>query len=124
MGQGTTFNATPRFPSGAETTKLAAWTGGEAREPDAPSINNLPQLARVPFDQTPRALRREVFDVPYVQLDDATGGRLRVTQHGWRHSKQLDLVAKGFRVLDTKPNHTVLRHRPGKGLLCRGPRFA
>jgi hypothetical protein len=31
-----------------------------------------------------------------------------------------DLAAKGFRVLDTKPNHVILRHRPGRGLLRRG----
>ena len=24
-----------------------------------------------------------------------------------------DLAAKGFRVLDMKPNHIILRHRPG-----------
>jgi hypothetical protein len=35
-------------------------------------------------------LRREVFHVPYVQLDDASGGRLWVTRHGWRHLEQLD----------------------------------
>jgi len=28
-----------------------------------------------------------------------------------------DLAAKGFRVLDTKPSHIILRSRPGKGLL-------
>ncbi len=30
-----------------------------------------------------------------------------------------DLAAKGFRVLDTKPNHIITRHEPGKGLIER-----
>lgn len=30
-----------------------------------------------------------------------------------------DLAAKGFRVLDMKLNHVILRHRPGQGLICR-----
>ena len=30
-----------------------------------------------------------------------------------------DLAAKGFRVLDTKPNHIITRHQPGKGLITR-----
>lgn len=33
-----------------------------------------------------------------------------------------DLAAKGFRVLDMKPNHIILRHRPGRGLLRRRDR--
>lgn len=35
-----------------------------------------------------------------------------------------DLAAKGFRVLDTKPNHIILRHRAGKTLLRHGGRTA
>jgi hypothetical protein len=34
-----------------------------------------------------------------------------------------DLAAKGFRVLDTKPGHVILRKRPDGRLLTRGGRF-
>jgi hypothetical protein len=34
-----------------------------------------------------------------------------------------DLAEKGFRVLDTKPGHVILRQRPDGGLLKRGGRF-
>ena len=50
----------------------------------------------LPFTDIPREFRREVFDVPYVQLDDVTGGRLWVTRHGWRHLQQLDPAAWFF----------------------------
>jgi hypothetical protein len=35
-------------------------------------------------------MHRCVYGVPYVQLDDATGGQLLVTRHGWRLLEHVD----------------------------------
>lgn len=50
----------------------------------------LQDLAWVPFDEVPRHMRRRVYGVPYVQVDDATGGQLLVTRHGWRLLEHVD----------------------------------
>ncbi len=64
----------------------------EARAPlsSAWAIEHLRSLASVPFEQVPGSMRRDVYHVPYVELDDVMGGRLWVTQHGWRHLEHLD----------------------------------
>jgi hypothetical protein len=35
-------------------------------------------------------MRRRVYGVPYVQLDDAAGGQLLVTRHGWQLLEHVD----------------------------------
>jgi hypothetical protein len=35
-------------------------------------------------------MRRRIYGVPYVQLDDATGSQLLVTRHGWQLLEHLD----------------------------------
>jgi hypothetical protein len=45
---------------------------------------------RTAFDHVPRSLRRQVYNVPYVQLDDDTGGRLWVTPYGWPYLGHID----------------------------------
>jgi hypothetical protein len=52
-----------------------------------PDLHGLPERA---FDRIPRSLRRRVYGVPYVQLDDRSGGQLWVTSHGWRLLEHLD----------------------------------
>jgi hypothetical protein len=54
------------------------------REDTDQAIPLLDHLCRVPFDEVPDTMRRRVYGVPYVQMDDTTGGRLWVTRHGWR----------------------------------------
>jgi hypothetical protein len=38
----------------------------------------------------PPALRRQVYNVPYLQLDDDAGGQLWVTADGWPHLEHID----------------------------------
>jgi len=90
MWESATINRPARFPTQARRTTSARRGRTEAGEPAAESIPNLDRLARTAFHQAPHELRRAAFGVPYVQLDDATGGRLWVTRHGWQHLKQLD----------------------------------
>jgi hypothetical protein len=63
-------------------------------EPPPPTadraVANLHDLSWVRFEDVPPAMRRRVYGVPYVQLDDVTGGRLWVTRHGWRLLEHLD----------------------------------
>jgi hypothetical protein len=98
-------------------------TRAQAGEPASGSIPDLYRLARTAFHQVPRALRRDVFDVPYVELDDATGGRLWVTRHGWRHLEQLDPAAWFF---DRQYSGRGQRLTGGTGSVfrvpCPGPR--
>ncbi len=54
------------------------------------AIEHLPDLVGTPFGEMPIGLRREVYGVPYVQLEDTTGGRLWVTCHGWHLLQYLD----------------------------------
>ena len=84
------------IPAEGKMKTLAPPTRAEAGVLASASIPGLDQLSRLPFHQTPHALRREVFHVPYVQLDDVSGGRLWVTRHGWRHLEQLDPAAWFF----------------------------
>jgi hypothetical protein len=60
------------------------------RRPATGTTENLDDLARVPFDQASFGLLRTVYGVPYIQLDDGSGGQLWVTRHGWPHVTQLD----------------------------------
>ena len=43
-----------------------------------------------PFPLVPWSIRRRVYGVPYVELQDATGGHLWVTRHGWPYVRHLD----------------------------------
>ena len=68
----------------------AAWPTAPSLEQTTQTVADLHDLSRIPFNEVPRSLRRRVYGVPYVQLDDTTGGRLWVTQHGWRNLPHLD----------------------------------
>lgn len=46
-------------------------------------VGELEGLVRTPFDRVPRELRRQAYGVPYVELEDASGGIIWVTRHGW-----------------------------------------
>jgi hypothetical protein len=81
------------FSANVELTTDAGCAPAEAVAPASGAISNLDELAQTAFHHAPQAMQRVVFDVPYVQLDDRTGGRLWVTQHGWRHLQQLDPAA-------------------------------
>ncbi len=93
MKEGATIDMTAWYARETEITTATGCERAGAIEPAFGVIPNLERLATTPFHQAPRDLRRRVFDVSYVQLDDATGGRLWVTQYGWRHLKQLDPAA-------------------------------
>lgn len=54
------------------------------------AISNLSEWSWTPFDAMPAAMRRRVYRVPYVQVDDTTGGCLWVTRHGWPLLSHLD----------------------------------
>ena len=54
------------------------------------AIEGLRQLASLAFDRVGQGLRRNVYGVPYIELDDESGGKLWVTRHGWRHLKHLE----------------------------------
>jgi hypothetical protein len=66
------------------------WSREKVTNDGSLTVENLAELARIPFQEAPFALWRRVYGVPYVQLDDAKGGRLWVTRHGWRHLRHLD----------------------------------
>jgi len=91
-----TSNGGSRLPAEGQRTAPAVRTSPDGGEPVSPSIPNLHQLSGVAFHRTPHELRREVFRVPYVQLDDVTGGRLWVTRHGWGHLRHLEPSAWFF----------------------------
>ena len=110
------------IPAEGKMKTLAPPTRAEAGAPASASIPDLHQLSKMPFHQTPHALRREVFHVPYVQLDDVSGGRLWVTRHGWRHLEQLDPAAWFF---DRQYSRRGRQLSGGTGSVfrvpCRGP---
>ena len=54
------------------------------------TVTDLRHLGRTPFDDVPSDLRRKVYDVPYVELDDGSGGQLWVTRYGWQCLEHLD----------------------------------
>ena len=58
----------------------ATWAIASPPEQTPQSVAHLHDLSRIPFDEVPRTRWRRVYGVPYVQLDDATGGRLWVTR--------------------------------------------
>jgi len=53
-------------------------------------LGSPPGLWRRPFEEVPHELRRRVYGVDYAELQDAAGGRLWVTRHGWLHGQRLD----------------------------------
>jgi hypothetical protein len=54
------------------------------------TIEGLRSLANMPFGSVDPDRKRNAYGVPYVELEDQTGGKLWVTQHGWRHLACLD----------------------------------
>ncbi len=90
MWESATINMDSPF---AADTKMTTSTGrGQALTPGstAGAIPELHRLKSTNFAQVPQVLRREVFGVRYVELQDVTGGQLWVTRHGWKHLDQLD----------------------------------
>jgi len=98
MWESASIDMTPWFSAQAKLTTSIRSAGAESCSPVSGSIPNLDRPAWIAFHHAPRELRREVFKVVN------------------------DLAAPGSRVLDTRPNHTTLRHRPGKPRLCHGTR--
>jgi len=60
------------------------------KHPATGILRSPPGLWRTPFEEVPQELRRRVYGVDYVELQDTTGGRLWVTRHGWPHGHRLD----------------------------------
>ncbi|MHB0958715.1 MAG: hypothetical protein ACYC0X_15790 [Pirellulaceae bacterium] len=91
-----TSDGSSGLPTEGQRTTPAARTSPDPASPVALSVPSLPPLAGVEFDRAPRELRRVVFGVPYIQLDDVTGGQLWVTRHGWKHLRHLEPSAWFF----------------------------
>jgi hypothetical protein len=64
----------------------------------------------------PRWLRRQAYNVSYVELGDGTGGQLWVTRHGWCHLTQLD-PSRWF--LDSQYDRLGQRLSGGTGAVFR-----
>ena len=94
----------------------ATWDIAPSPEQTTQTVADLHDLSRIPFNEVPRTLWRRVYGVPYVQLDDTTGGRLWVTRHGWRHLPHLD-PAKWF--LDGQYSRRGVRLSGGSGAVYR-----
>ena len=83
-----------------------------------PLAPNLVIPAESDFDDVPPEFRRRVYRVPYVQLDDSSGGRLWVTRQGWPLVSHLD-PANWF--LDEQYRERGQRLSGGSGAVYRVP---
>jgi hypothetical protein len=54
------------------------------------ALTGLRRFTGVAFERVRQGLRRNIYGVPYVHLEDESGGKLWVTRHGWRHLEDLD----------------------------------
>jgi len=94
----------------------ATWAVAPPPEQMPQTIPDLLNLSRILFNEVPRSLRRRVYGIPYVRLDDTTGGRLWVTRHGWQHLPHLD-PAKWY--LDGQFSRRGKRLSEGSGAVYR-----
>jgi hypothetical protein len=75
---------------GDELMAVVASNVQAGREEDSWSPRLIRRLAQLDFGDLPLERRREVYGVQYAEIDDASGGRMWVTPHGWRHLHNLD----------------------------------